>query len=93
MCLTRAFSSLGGLIVLSELFMSIPFFVVFVFLNYTEGTLTPLWTLWIAFISALIGAVWAVLFWYTFLSLLIKSRKHKKSGSQTEPTPISRTPR
>jgi hypothetical protein len=49
-------------------------FVIFSDLNYSQGTLTIGWTVWIAFLCAIGGAFGAVLGWYMVTLPLIKSR-------------------
>jgi hypothetical protein len=70
--------SLLGHIALIELFFSLPAFLVFLDLNYDQGTLTLSWALYIALIAALLGVVGAALVWYTISLPLIKQRKDRR---------------
>jgi hypothetical protein len=72
-----ASSSMRGHIVLSQLFLSLPFFVVFVWLDVVDGRLTPIRVFYLAVIASVAGMIWAVLFWYTVSSPLIERRRKR----------------
>ena len=55
-------------------------FIIFVGVNYLDGTLTPLWALYILFFGFLSGLIIAVLIWYTVSLPLIKRCKRKGGG-------------
>lgn len=54
--------------------VAVPMCALFLYLNYVEGSLDVSWGLWIAFVSAVGGIVWATLFWFTVLRPLIRRR-------------------
>lgn len=66
--------SLPGHIALFEIFLGMPLFLTFSWLNYSEGTLTAGWAVYVAFICSVAGFVSAVLIWYAISLPLIKSR-------------------
>jgi hypothetical protein len=72
-----ASSSLLGHVVLFEAAFSVPLCLVLLDSNYTDGTLTVGWALWIVSISGLAGVVVAVLGWHTVTLPLIKRRKDR----------------
>ena len=72
-------SSLLGHMVLFEVILSLPLSIVFLELNYTQGTLTAAWAFDMAIIWIALGAVVAVLGWYTVSLPLIKLRKDRFS--------------
>jgi len=72
-----ASSSLLGHVALTESLFSLPLFLVFLDMNYDDGTLTLAWALYMALIWALLGLVGAALVWYTISLPLIKQRKDK----------------
>ena len=57
-------TTLVGNIILAEIFASVPFFLVFLGLNYSEGTLTPFWVMYLVIISIVLGGVGGILVWY-----------------------------
>jgi hypothetical protein len=69
--------SLLGHVALSEVIAALPFFLVMLFLNYSEGTLSLEWALWIFGVSVVMGVVGAVLIWYTISLPLIKRRNNE----------------
>jgi hypothetical protein len=73
-----ASSSLIGHVALTEIFFSMPLFLVFLDANYDDGTLTLAWALYMALIWALLGVVGAALVWYTISLPLIKQRKDRR---------------
>jgi hypothetical protein len=75
---TWASSSLRGHVVLFELFVALPNWVLLSMANYSEGTLSLNWSAHIAFYCLLGGASVAVLFWFTITSPWLK-RKARKS--------------
>lgn len=74
-----ASTSLIGNIVLLELFAGMPLFIAFLYLNYSEGTLTMTWGLLIAVVSGLIGVAGGLFSWFTVAQPLIKRRESKTS--------------
>jgi hypothetical protein len=70
-------ASLVGTIVVFELFFSIPMSILGLLLNYTEGTLTFAWAIWVLYVGAVAGAVLAVVIRYTILLPYIKKRDDK----------------
>jgi hypothetical protein len=58
-------SSLEGHIVLFQFFGALPMFILFTYLNYTEGTLTFSWGIWIAFVAECFGIFMALFLWFT----------------------------
>lgn len=72
-----ASSSLLGHVALTEVFFSVPLFLVFLDLNYEDGTLTIAWALYMALIWALLGVVSAAFVWHTISLPLIKRRKDR----------------
>jgi hypothetical protein len=73
--LKRASSSLMGHVALFESFFSLPLSLIFLRINYLEGTLTPLWALRVILVSAVGGVIPALVLWYTVTSPLVKRRK------------------
>jgi hypothetical protein len=67
-------SSLTGHLVL----VGVPFFIsemiVLTGLNYYDGTLTAEWTVHIAFVCAILGAVVATLVWHTITLPMIRRK-------------------
>lgn len=70
-----ASSSLSGHVALTEIFFSVPMFLVFLDLNYEDGTLNLAWVLYMALIWALLGVVGAALIWHTISLPRMKRRK------------------
>src|SRR5665213_2669092 len=70
-------SSLIGTIVLFQFGFAVPMFIIFSYLNYTEGTLTPAWALYSALICCLAGASVGVFVWNTIFSSVSKRQKRK----------------
>lgn len=70
-------SSLFGHIVVAELVYSLPLFIALSASNYSEGTLTISWAVWIAFVSATTGLIGAIVFWYAVTSQLIMCKRRK----------------
>jgi hypothetical protein len=56
--------SLVGHIVLCQLMGALPMFILFTYLNYTEGTLTPSWGVWVAFVAECFGLFMAMFLWF-----------------------------
>jgi hypothetical protein len=73
--LKRASSSLVGHIVLFQLFFALPMFILFVYLNYSEGTLTFSWGVWIAFVSVCGGLFMALFLWFTLSRWFVYLRR------------------
>jgi hypothetical protein len=72
-----AAGTLLGHVVASAVGFSLPLCIVFLDLNYQEGTLNPAWALWIVSMTGLLGLVFAVLFWYSVTRPLIKRRNDR----------------
>ena len=75
----KASFSLGGHLVLYEVFLGIPAALVFLALNASDGTLTLLWALWCILISGIAAAVMATLFWFVVSRRLIQMRMRSLS--------------
>jgi hypothetical protein len=45
--------------------------------NYTQGTLTFSWGVWVVFVSVALGAIGGALVWYTITSPRIKRRDQR----------------
>jgi len=56
----------------------VPLSAVFLYLNYDEGRLDILWGLWIVFVSAVSGIVFATLFWFTVVRPLMRRGARRK---------------
>lgn len=67
-------SSLPRHIALWEMFFSLPMFILFLKLIYSEGTLTFDWAVWMAFLWAMAGLVAAIIFWYAMVLPLQQRR-------------------
>lgn len=81
-------TSLSGHVCLAVVLVSFPLFGVLSSLNYSEGTLTVRWAVWIFFISCISDVVVGVLLWYTFSRPLIKRltrRWHVEGDSHSVP--------
>ena len=57
-------SSLKGHVVVLQLFLSVPLFVMFAIRTYNDGALTLHWVLLALFVTSLGGFVAAILDWY-----------------------------
>lgn len=73
-------SSLGGHLVLFEIFVSMPLFLIFVGLTSSEGTLTMNWGLRLAVIWFAIGATLAVLCWHVISLPIINKKNGRPRG-------------
>ena len=71
-------SSLKGHVVVLQLFLSAPMFVMFAIRTYNDGVLTPQWVLLALFVTSLGGFVAAILVWY-----VITIPAGKKYGSRS----------
>lgn len=67
-------SSLWGHIVLFEIFLGVPMFVMALDLLARQGTLTASWILWAVFLDTNITALLAIIMWYTITKPLIRRR-------------------
>jgi heme/copper-type cytochrome/quinol oxidase subunit 4 len=65
-------SSLIGHVVLFELTFSLTLLIVFLFLNYNQGTLTLAWAIYLVFMLAVVGAVLGITIWYVFTAKNVK---------------------
>jgi hypothetical protein len=70
-------TSLIGTIVVFELFLSIPMTILGLFLNYSEGTLTFAWAIWVLYVCAVGGAVLAVVIRYAVVLPHVKRRENR----------------
>jgi hypothetical protein len=70
-----ASSSLVGHIALFQLLGALPMFILFVYLNYSEGTLTFSWGIWIAFVAGCFGLFMALFFWFTLSRWFVYLRR------------------
>ena len=75
-----AVSSLIGHILLAELFFALPLLVIFVFLNYSEGTLTVAWSAQMIVVATLVGAAFGAIAWFSITVPLVT--KHKGRGGR-----------
>ena len=60
-----ASTSLSGHVALFEIVFGLPMAVLMIFLNYTDGTLTIGWAMWIVGSCAAISIVLAIAIWTT----------------------------
>jgi hypothetical protein len=67
-------SSLLGHVVLMQMCFSLPLLLFFLPTIYLQGNLTVAWALYMAVVFMILGAVCAVLFWYTVTLPLMKRR-------------------
>ena len=72
--LKRAGTSLWGHVIFYEVVFSLPIAATFLYLNYSDGTLTTSWAGHIAIVSAAFGAMVAVGIWYTITLPRLKRR-------------------
>ncbi len=70
-------TSLIGHVVIFEMTFSLALLILFLIVNYNEGTLTLAWALHLVFISTVAGAVLAITIWYAF------SAKYSKRGGSS----------
>jgi hypothetical protein len=70
-------ASLLGHVVLMQLCFSLPLLLFFLPTIYSQGTLTVAWVLYMFFALMTLGAVCAVLFWYTITLPLLNNRRGK----------------
>jgi hypothetical protein len=70
-------TTLTGHLVLFQLIFSVPMYLLALYVNYLQGSLTLLWGFYTAFACAVIGSVFAVVFWFTISSGLIKKRERR----------------
>ena len=75
MLLKRVSSSLVGHVVFLQLFFALPMFILFVYLNYSEGTLTFSWGVWIAFVAVCGGLLMALFIWFTLSRWFVYLRR------------------
>jgi hypothetical protein len=68
------FSSLRRQLILVSVVWSVPFFILGLVLNYSEGTLTWEWAPYLALYSLLSGLAMAVLLWFTVTLPLTRRR-------------------
>jgi hypothetical protein len=71
-------SSLRGHVVLFEFAFALPLYLLFMYENYSEGTLTVGWAVYLAVVGAVFGAAFGAFFWFTVSKPLISSRKGDK---------------
>jgi len=82
----RACFSLSGHIALFQVCWGIPMALLFIGLNYHQGTLTPSWALWCVVVSSVGATILAILIWYTVSKSLIRrnrrlvGRREKSDG-------------
>ena len=70
--------SLGGHIVLFELVLSLSLFIVFLAQKLADGDITLGWVLWALFVTASIGAIAAILAWFTITRGLIDRTRNRR---------------
>jgi hypothetical protein len=71
-------SSLWGHIAVFEAIFALPLFLFFLSQTYSQGTLTVDWTIYLAILWTVLGAVGGAFFWYAVSLPLIKSRRDRK---------------
>jgi hypothetical protein len=76
--LQRASSSLLGHIALAEAVFALPLFLFFLSENYSQGTLTVEWSIYLAILWVVFGAVGGAFFWYTVSLPLIRRQRDKR---------------
>jgi hypothetical protein len=67
-------TSMTGHVALFQFTFAIPFAVLFIGLNYAEGTLTIGWAAWIAAVSAACGIIGGIVIWVAITMPRIKRR-------------------
>lgn len=82
--LQRASLSLKGHIALFEAFFAAPLAALFLFQSYSRGELTIEWAVHVIAVWAVLGAVGAIVFWYTLTSSLVKRRTSKLAQKPNE---------
>ncbi len=63
--------------------------VLFIYLNYTEGTLTPNWAMWIVAVGSAASIIVAILVWTTITLPRLRLRKSVPAEVRTSPKPTS----
>ncbi len=72
-----ASSSLTGHVAFFQLIFAIPMAALGIFLNYTQGTLTVGWAVWIVGLAAICAIVLSILIWTTITMPRIRRRSEK----------------
>jgi hypothetical protein len=72
-----AATTLLGHVVVVEVLFSLPLSLMYLYMNYTDGTLTTGRAIWLILVGAVIGPVAAMFFWYTTSLPMIKRRGGK----------------
>jgi hypothetical protein len=67
-------TSLVGHLALYQMAFAVPIAATFLYLNYSDGTLTATWAVRIVVVSCVVGALVAASIWYTITSPLLKRR-------------------
>jgi len=70
-------TSLVGTIVVFELFVSIPLSILGLLLNFSEGTLSFAWAIWVLYVCAVGGAALAVVIRYAVVLPHLKRRENR----------------
>ena len=73
--LRRTSRSLPGHLTLWQIFWGVPMAVVFLRMNYVEGTLSLTWALWCILCASAGALVVGALFWFTFFRGLVSGNK------------------
>jgi hypothetical protein len=73
--LVWASNSLTGHVAFFNLIFGLPMDVLFIYLNYTQGTLTPTWALWIVALGIAGSILVAILVWTTITLPRLRVRK------------------
>jgi hypothetical protein len=72
--LAWASTTLTGHLLLFQLIFAVPMAVLFILLNYSQGTLTPGWAIWIIGLSAAVTIFVTILIWTTITLPRMKGR-------------------
>jgi len=72
-------TSLMGHVLFYQLIFAVPIMATFLYLNYSDGTLTTAWAVHIVLVSAVIGAMVAAGIWYVITLPQIKRRGRDRS--------------
>jgi len=67
--------SLRGHIALSEVAFGLPGFLIFLYQDYSQGTLTLAWATYLAVLWTSLAVVGAAILWFTVTLPLVNSRK------------------
>jgi hypothetical protein len=77
-CLRRAVASLGGHIVVFQVFWGLPMALFFLHQSYTQGALTLGWALWTILVTAAGGVAVGTLMWYVVTRPRLRERSNNR---------------